>query len=686
MKKSKGIILISYFLIALCIRLAGQNTEENYRYTAADAIYTTYAAPLSRSEYSSDQAYELQWTNPDKPLGFTSKSGGETGMVFSLGQKLVTGPGTYYTEPVITRSYSDIVCLEYKPFRDIEVKAIFCVYSSNLSIYEYSIRNLSGKELALEVYPYVMVPHGIEKIEYEKQGVGFQHSFMRDQWMQEHNIPVAEHFINQFLLNETPEGFLLFDGFPANTEILSSWPAKENKSTRHAGIMMKKLLLLKPGEIKSVTISRDVSPKDGKTRKSELLQFDAAKVLHENEILYSRIPKLPENKVLSQISHKDLTGLYQSAFTLMRQCMMPAEGQCGYNYYVFSREPKWGWGYGGQVFHESLAMLAYVYMDPQGAMNSQRVFMERQQSDGYINYRTGPYLNETIETQGLKTSSAPWFSYTNYEIYKITKDKKFLLEAYESGRKLYDWFVRNRDKDEDGLFEWGGNATLECVRDGLVAAWDKVSKPENLEGPDLNSMMVKEAMSLAHMAKELKMDSDSRRYFELAKKTARKINQQLWDQNTMFYYNTLLSTNTFTFLETDDLKIKEITGFLPLWANVCSKEQADQILRSLYNPEEFWRPYGVPTLSAKDNYYNPMGYWNGPVWIQWQYLLFRGLKDYGYDRLANQLVSRVAEQMIWHLKNDHTFWEFYSPDDRQAGWNRTYIWAGIIARMIMETR
>ncbi len=39
----------------------------------------------------------------------------------------------------------------------------------------------------------------------------------------------------------------------------------------------------------------------------------------------------------------------------------------------FSREPKWGWGYGGQVFHESLVMLAYAFMDPESAMNSQRV-------------------------------------------------------------------------------------------------------------------------------------------------------------------------------------------------------------------------------------------------------------------------------------------------------------------------
>jgi glycogen debranching enzyme len=211
-----------------------------------------------------------------------------------------------------------------------------------------------------------------------------------------------------------------------------------------------------------------------------------------------------------------------------------------------------------------------------------------------------------------------------------------------------------------------------------------VSKPENLEGPDLNSMLVMEAFSLSQMAKELKLDRDAVYYLDRARKLADRINNQLWDDETGFYYNTLLSSNSFIFLHKNDLKIKEIIGFLPLWANVCTPDRAKILIQSLANPEEFWRPFGIPTLSAKDPYYNPMGYWNGPVWIEWQYLVFRGLLDYGYKPLARVLADRIIDQMIWHLKNDHTFWEFYSPDDRQAGWNKTYIWAGLVARMMLD--
>ena len=70
--------------------------------------------------------------------------------------------------------------------------------------------------------------------------------------------------------------------------------------------------------------------------------------------------------------------------------------------------------------------------------------------------------------------------------------------------------------------------------------------------------------------------------------------------------------------------------------------------------------------------------------MQWQYLVYRGMKDYGYKQDASELLGRVFDNMIWHLKQDHVFWEFYSADEHQAGWNKTYIWAGIAARMLID--
>ncbi len=404
---------------------------------------------------------------------------------------------------------------------------------------------------------------------------------------------------------------------------------------------------------------------------------DMQQFVDADEQAYSRIPRLT-------FSNSDYEMVYWSAFSLLRQCMLPPEGKCGYNYYVFSREPQWGWGHGGQVFHESLSMLAYAYMDPASAMNSQRIYRERQHQDGYINYRTGPYLDETIPYNNQLTTSAPWYAWENWEIYKITKDKNFLREMYPSSKSFYDYWVKNRDSDADGLCEWGAHAVLECVRDGQVAVWDQVGWPSNFECLDLNVMLVSESRSLAEMAEALGDSSGYVHWMQETKARTDMINRYMWDPLTEFYYHVDKSDHDFSFRAGNDLKRMEIIGFLPLWAGVASKEQADRLVQKLSDPTKFWRRFGVPTLSASDSYYNPMGYWNGPLWVQWQYLIFRGLVRYGYMNEARQLVEKVLDTVIHQLKVDHCFWELYSPDDYRAGWNKTYIWTGIVARMLID--
>ncbi|MEX0599514.1 MAG: trehalase family glycosidase, partial [Rhodothermales bacterium] len=322
----------------------------------------------------------------------------------------------------------------------------------------------------------------------------------------------------------------------------------------------------------------------------------------------------------------------------------------------------------------------------EGAMDSQRVYMERQHDDGYINYRTGSYLNETITTDGERTSSAPWFNWINWELFRVAGDRVFLEEAYASGTAFYEWWMAHRDRDGDGLAEWGGHAVLESVRDSEVAVWDDVGWPDRFEALDLNSMLVAEARSLASMAGALGDTAGAARWTQEAEGRARRIRTLFWDDETGFFYHIDRDDHDFSVDAYGDLKRKEIIGFLPIWAGVSNEEQTERLVRQLTDPSTFWRTYGIPSLAADDPYYDPMGYWNGPVWVEWQYLIFRGLLDQGYRDVAESLADRVIANVAHHLGTDHTFWELYSPDDLQAGHHQTYIWTGLVARMMIDLR
>jgi len=426
------------------------------------------------------------------------------------------------------------------------------------------------------------------------------------------------------------------------------------------------------------TVGRETDP-DGTILGKSIIaleeHLDTYEKTNENAFNHLVIPEFKDN---------DLELLYISGFNMMKQVFYPPEDKSSYNYYVFSREPTWGWGHGGQVFHESLTMAAYALFDPLGAMNSQRVYSQRQYENGYINYRTGSYLDEIIEFNDQLTSSAPWYNFQNWEIYEISNDKAFLEEMYSSGTKFYNFYISNRDQDGDGLCEWGGHAILESVRDASVAVWDEVGWPSEFEGLDVNCMLVMEAKSLEKMAFELGLSEEAKNWKNDWERRSKLINDTFWDAKSGFYYHVDRKDNDFTYKNEDDLMRQEIIGFLPLWAGIASKQQADRLVKILKDREKFWRKYGIPSLAADDSFYNSKGYWNGPVWVEWNYLIVNGLLDYGFVNEARELTHNVAEGMIIQLKENHNLWEFYSPDEPWAGYHKTYIWAGIINRMLWD--
>ena len=395
--------------------------------------------------------------------------------------------------------------------------------------------------------------------------------------------------------------------------------------------------------------------------------------------------------------------MYIGALNLARGCMLPPAGKTSHNFYVFSREPLWGWGHGHQVLHESMSMLAYAYLDAGSAQGSQRVYMEQQGKDGLIAYRHGPrgrgeYPHySAIYGDTMATTSSPFYNWINYEIYSVSNDREFLEEAYESGKKYIEWLLKNRDADRDGLLEWGPYGIIENVRDWYNAVFqvsaeryldvDKEDISDELECLDLSLMAINEMNCLSQMAKILGIESDMKYWKETSVKMSDRINAKMWNEKDGFYYHINREDDSWFFMDRD-LRRQEIIGFLPMWAGVCNDEQAARLVETLTDTTKFWRKYGVPTLSAHDQWYSPnVDYcckWNGPVWLLWDYMVFRGLLNYGYDELAIELADKMLLAAGTQLSKNHNYWESYSPDNDVLNCPPNYIWDAIIARLLID--
>lgn len=886
--------------------------------TKKDPLFTTYAAPLTRSEFTIDEGYLLKFWEANNGINFETDTGGNLCLAFKLEDKVCYRLNQMYSEPVITTSYSDLVKYHYQPFAGIEVQVFFQVYSSRLTIEEVTITNTTGDSVALGVCPFLHHPRGIQGIEFSsaQRFFSFSHHEPPDGWTLGHEVPFVEHLANVYLFSEpvdafgayldlgslreptglqkaaaanycvewgtvrhadgsqcthrppeaqqiillnnsarqilseeapkwgdrdpnipgngyqgcelghfqnpaiasgdsftviftceatgqqgigrgvvpqqlpAPEGVRVdvelsaapFPPTPQNiaihfaqdfsaTEVL--WQQQPGyvydvfrrsgnylgrydllKNSLHSGgyldlglnpdstygyivlaedaegkmsghsrevgnimlrrsvlftdilnpllynhipeqecqvIAVQKTFALVPGESQSLRIIRGVNEAESPSEDlvsaaEELLYYDMTQASREDEELYARIPRL-------QFGNPEWEMTYWSAFSMMRQCMLPPEGQCSYNYNVYSREPTWGWGHAGQVFHENLSMLAYAFMQPNSAKASQWVFAERigaqaEWPAGFVPYRVGPYLNEVNYLAGEHSSSAPWFNWENWEIFQISQDTTFLRQIYNYGVAFHDFWTTERDDDQDGLCEWGGHAFWESVRDynviwDLLGGWVDPHSANKVEALDLNCELVMEEKALANIAMTLGKIQEAAHWRQKAQARAELINALMWDPETRFYYHVEKGSHSFTYQSSNDLKRKELIGFLPLWAGVADAVQAKYLVDELNNPGSFGRPYGMPLLAHNDPY---GGYDAHSVYPEWNFLVFRGLLDYGYQNEARQLAECLLSGVIQTLKDHHDFYESYYCDAPRPSdsWLHTYIWTGCVARMLID--
>lgn len=655
------------------------------------ALYATYAAPISRSEYFVDEGYHLNYYSPSEGVKYTTDSSGDFALGWRLNKLTAIASGDFLKKPVVHRSYTDLAEVEYWPFTTIEVRETLVVYSSRVAFVDVEVTNHDIAPQQVQMYAYYQNPAGVTDLSFQQsQYAIFHHVQDPKSWFETPQPRFDKDRRDLFMLSEPADTW----GGYREDDLLREISTRDflNGLTygEVRGIALSKRWTLAPGERKSIRVVRAVQPWSGDPQKliaaaNAVTSLPLAPLIAESEAQYKNVPRLA-------LPNPDWQLAYWSAFSLVRQQMMPPEGESGHNYYVFSREPTWSWGHEGQVFHESLSMLAYAYMNAPSAEESQRVYFDRQDMDGYIAYRIGPYVTKTFPYNGENTTSAPFFAWENWEVYQVSHDRRFLEDAYRSSSAYANYILRTRDKDHDGSLVWGGNSMLENVRDELDVIWqlfgDKTDSPSRVKALDLMCMMVKEERSLAAMARELAKPDEAKAWDSKADRLAEYIRTRMWDEQTGYFYSLSRDTNTMVTADGISLKRPEIITFLPLWAGVATKDQATRLVANLKNEKTFWRRFGVPTLSASDSYYDPQitkcCQWNGAVWLLWDYLVMRGLLDYGYRAEAEELVRRNMDAVTFQLKNNHRFWESFSPDYTQLNSPKNYLWDSIIARMMID--
>ncbi|MCD4848939.1 MAG: hypothetical protein K8R76_12200, partial [Candidatus Aegiribacteria sp.] len=325
-----------------------------------DPIYTTYAAPLSRSEFIIDEGYIFKWYDLQDGIDFETDNGGSLCIGFKLNGEFRYYLNELFAEPLITTSYSDLVKYYYYPFEGIRVEIFFDVYSSRIAIQDIHITNESASDAELTVYPFFY--HHTDEItdvsiiDSEYDGFIFQHKERPDGWTISHGVPYQEDLINVYIIDSEADGFGAYTHLADSSFSITNTHGNSGRYSVQNTVFfsdvlsnrlynaipaadveiaaMQKTLSIPSGQSSHLRIIRGVTESESDVNNliaecRSLRLIDLHRFIEDAEQIYGSIPNLT-------FSNHDHEMLYWSSFTLMRQCMMPPEGECSYNYYVFS--------------------------------------------------------------------------------------------------------------------------------------------------------------------------------------------------------------------------------------------------------------------------------------------------------------------------------------------------------------
>ncbi|MFC0594752.1 trehalase family glycosidase [Thermus composti] len=142
--------------------------------------------------------------------------------------------------------------------------------------------------------------------------------------------------------------------------------------------------------------------------------------------------------------------------------------------------------------------------------------------------------------------------------------------------------------------------------------------------------------------------------------------EALWDRERGFYFSLDLVAG-------ERIPVKTSAGFLPLYAGTPHAGRAGFLAEEIRRWGEKVA-YLLPSADPESPAFEPKRYWRGPIWINVNYLVAEGLKDYGFLSLAERLKADALA-----LMEREGFREYYDPLTGQGRGGEAFSWSAALA-------
>ena len=186
-----------------------------------------------------------------------------------------------------------------------------------------------------------------------------------------------------------------------------------------------------------------------------------------------------------------------------------------------------------------------------------------------------------------------------------------------------------------------------------------------IEDVAFNAIFIRANQHLRSIARTLRIELEPA--LDERMKLTEKAFQDLWDEYSKQYYSRDFITHKL-------IKQPSVATLLALYSGCIPKERAETLVKLLENERGFGPAYPIPSVPIDSQWFKPMKYWQGPTWMNINWLIIDGLKRYHFDDHAAALTDLSLEMV-----SKSGFAEYFDPITGEPLGSDEFSWTAALA-------
>ena len=313
-----------------------------------------------------------------------------------------------------------------------------------------------------------------------------------------------------------------------------------------------------------------------------------------------------------------------------------------------------------------------------------------------------PGASKKVETSGITQPPVHGFILERFfHQYVDTQEVKDFVKAfYPKVMKLHRYYYENRDPNKEGLafifHPWASGRDNSPLWDDLVKSTpidpkdipaykrydnlkaDPSERPSDrdydvyvylmelgrkhqydghavakespfvIQDTLFNAILIRSNEALINLGEELGLDSGP--LSDWNEQSKKSFNEKLWSEELGTYV-------PYDLRNEQQIRMKEIGAYTSLFAGIPSPSRSRQMrddIEAIARHAEGFRV--MPSFDPEHSIFDPKKYWKGPIWPQMNWLVYQGLKRYGYHGIAKRVKYDLLE-----LVDKLGFHEYFDP-------------------------